>query len=205
MGDRHSLLSGQPFAQPLGDLVDGRQFPRLRLLPLLRPPLHLPLDVAIPLGEIAETDLIDVDRMKVCKHVEQVLTDVPAQVERQVRRPLGAVEDLPVDVAHHVERGARDRAVGAQAQRRRHGHPGAAHRRDDSMFPGHVVRGRQHLGQGRPAQHIARAIAVGDREGQVGAAAHDQRELIWPTGTGDVGVEPGSDSGGVDALHRATP
>ena len=81
MGDRHALLDREVVAQPSGDLVDGRQLAGLRLLPLLRPSLDLPLDVALALGEITEADLIDVDGVQIGEHIDEVLADSRPQVD----------------------------------------------------------------------------------------------------------------------------
>ena len=55
--DRDADLRRKLFGQTPTDLVDGREFAGLRLLPLRRPTAHLPLDVPLTLREVAETDL----------------------------------------------------------------------------------------------------------------------------------------------------
>ena len=64
-----------------------------------------------------------------------------------------------VDEAHHVERRAVDRLVGAQPERRRHGHTGRADGGDDAVLASHVVRGGQHVAERRAAQHERRPSA----------------------------------------------
>ena len=108
--------------QSSGDLVDCRQVAGLRLLPLAGPSLDLALDVPFPLGQIAESHLIDIDIVQIGKHVDEVLADRGPQLHRQVASTLGAVEHDTVDVAHHVERRTGDRAIGAQPEGVRHRH-----------------------------------------------------------------------------------
>ena len=67
-----------------------------------------------------------------------------------------AAGDDPVDEAHDVEGGAVDGIVGAQAQRRGHGHPGRAQGGDDPVLAAHVVGGRE---------HVARSVAAAARSG----------------------------------------
>ena len=193
VGDRHALLRGHALAQPPSDLVDRRQLAGLRVLPLRRPPLQLALDVALALGEVAEPDLVDVDGVQVGEHVDEVLAQPRPQLERQLgRRVLGAVEHDAVDEAHHVERRAVDRLVGAQPERRRHRHGGRADGGDDPVLAGHVVGRGQHMAERWAAQHEPCAVGIGDRERQVRPTAGDQRELerrqrhrrCWPRASG---------------------
>ena len=95
----------------------------LRLLELAVPPLELTLHVALPPGEVAEPHGVDVDRMEVDEHVDQVVGDDRAlrfvEPGRDVRR---RPQDRTVDEVHHVERRAVDCFVGAQTERVRHRH-----------------------------------------------------------------------------------
>ena len=91
VGDRHAVLLGQALAQAAGHLVDGGQLTGLRLLPLRAPPLHLALDVALALGQVAEADLVDVDRVQIGEHVDEVLAGGDAQLGRQRARPSRAL------------------------------------------------------------------------------------------------------------------
>ena len=201
MDDRDALLHGDVVAQPPGDLVDGGELAGLRLLPLRRPSLDLAFDVTLALGEIAETDLVDVGGVQVGEHIDQVLGEAWTQRHRQLGGALGPIEHDPVDEAHHVERRADDIDVGAQAEHRRHRNVGAPDGRDDAVFAGHVVSGRQHVAERRATQDESSAGGVGDRVGEVRATAGDQREIERRRGTLDVRLEPGTDSIGVDALH----
>ncbi len=205
VGDRHALLHGEAVAQPAGDLVDGPELAGLGLLPLRRPPLDLPLDVTVALGEIAEPDLVDVDGMKVGQHIDEMLADPRAQRERQFSGPLGTVEHDAVDKPHHVEGRAVDAIVGAQPEGRRHRHVGAPNRRDDAMLAGHVVSRGQHAAQWWAPQHVAMSVGIGDRVGEVGTTAGDQRESERTSGVGNVRLEPLTDPIDIDARHKATP
>ena len=81
-----------------------------------------------------------------------------------VRRPLHPL--------HHVERGAEHVGVLAQGVRRGHRDVGRQERRHHPVLAGHVVRGRQHVTERRPA-HDPPVLAVGDLVGEVGLAAGD--------------------------------
>ena len=84
VGDDRALLHGQPLAEALGDLVDGRQLAGLGVRPLRAPALDLALDVALAAGEVAEPDRVDVDGMEVGEDVDEVLARLLAQ--RRVER-----------------------------------------------------------------------------------------------------------------------
>ena len=198
VGDDHAVL--------FGICSRSRRRPRrwpaargLRVLPLRRPPLHLALDVAVALGEVAEADRVDVDGVQIGEHVDEVLARRTAKLDRQLLRLLDAVEHDAVDVAHHVERRTVDGLVGAQPERRRHRHVGLADGGDDPVLAGHVVRRGQHVTERRAAQHELRAVGAGDPEGQVGAAAGDELELERRDRTVDVLGEPVGDSLPIDA------
>ncbi len=86
----------------------------------VRPAPHLPLDVPVALGEVAEADRVDVDRVQIGQHVDQMLARTASLLDAHGCCPVGAVEHDAVDVAHHVERRAVDVDVGAHAHRPRH-------------------------------------------------------------------------------------
>jgi hypothetical protein len=100
--------------------------------------------------------------VQIGKHVEEVLAQALSLRRRDQVGALRAVEHDTVDEAHHVEGRAVDLDVGAQAERRRNRHGCEAYRGDDAMLAGHVVCGRQHLGQRRTAQHHATPVGVVD-------------------------------------------
>jgi hypothetical protein len=200
--DRHTALLRDARPERGGDLVDRRQLAGLRVLPLRRPALHLALDVALALREVAESDRVDVDRVQVGQHVDEVLGGGPAQLDGQLGGLLGTVEHLALDEAHHVERRAVDGLVGAQPERRGHGHAGAADRGDHAVLAGHVVGGGEHVAERRPTQHEAGAVGAGDHEREVRASARDQVEPERCDGTVDVLDEPPGDRLTVDAARR---
>ena len=71
---------------------------------------------------------VDIDRVQIGKHVEQVLADLGPQVERKGSGPLGTVEHDSVDEAHDIERRTVHRRIDAQSQRLRYRHYGSADR-----------------------------------------------------------------------------
>ncbi len=124
VSDRHALLIGEPLGQAPCHLLDRRQFPRLRALPLGAPAFHLPLDVPLTLRQIAEADGVDVDVVEVGEHVDQIETCRPTVVDREQSSLVGAVEHHAVDEPHHVERRAVHLVVGAESECRRDGNVG---------------------------------------------------------------------------------
>ena len=145
-------------------------------LPLRRPALQLPLDVAGPLGQVAEPDGIDVDEVELGQHVDEVEGHVSTHGRGQGGALVRAVEHDAIHVAHDVEGGAVDVGVGAEGEGGRDGHRGADERRDDAVLAGHVVGRGEDVAEGRPPEHDAPTGRIGDRVGEVGAAAGDQRE-----------------------------
>ena len=134
-----------------------------------------------------------------------MLAGLHSQGHRHRRRAVGAVEHDAVDIAHHVERSAVDGLVDAHAQRRRHGHVGAADGGDDAVLTRHVVGGGQHMPQRRAAQHETSAIGADDLEREVRATTGDQLERERRHRTRDVGCQPLADRFDVDALHERKP
>ena len=97
---------------------------------------------------------------------------------------------VAVDLLHHVEGRVVHALVVAERERARHRHVGSGERGEHGVLAGHVVRGRQHVAERRPAQHpLVRVVA--DGVGEVRAAARDQRRVQRPTGRAvDVRGEP---------------
>ena len=139
---------------------------------------ELALDVAVPPGQVAQADGVDVDGVEVGEHVDEVLAGRPTQRSTGSSVGLlGAVEDDTVDVAHDVERRAVD-ATG-RCTARACGAPGTSvwpTARDDAVLAGHVVGRLEHVAERRPTQHDLGAVGVGDRVRQVRATAADQLE-----------------------------
>ena len=182
------------------------QLAGLRVLPLGRPSLHLTFDVAGALGEVAEAGRVDVDGVQIGQHVDEVLARLPAQLDRQLLGLLDAVEHHAVDEAHHVERRTVHLDVGAQPQRRRHGHAGATDGGDDPVLAGHVVGGGQHMTHRWATQHETCAVGAGDHEREVRPATGDELEVERSDGAIDVVAQPGGntltvDAGGVTATQ----
>ena len=199
--DRHALLHRHAVTQQPRDLVDGGKFTGLRVLPLRAPPFHLSLDVALALGEVTETDGVDVDGMEVGQHVDEVMAGAHLRCGRQQMGLLRSIEHHTVDETHHVEGCSDHRLVGAQSERGRHRHTGGAHGGDDAVFARHVVRRGEHMPQRRTTQHETGAVGTGDPEREVRSPSGDEVERERRHGTINVGLQPRGDPFDVDALH----
>ena len=88
VGHHDSLLYRHSRGEASGHLVDGRELAGLGVGPLRRPSLELSLDVAVASGEITEADLVDVERVQVGQHVDQVLARRLTELEREQFRLL---------------------------------------------------------------------------------------------------------------------
>ena len=153
----------------------------VRRLELAVPPLELPGDVALVLAEVAETDGVDVDGVDAGEHVgDRLAGPAPAGLVEEGLGGLLVAQHEAVDERHDVERGAVDRFVGAQAERRGHRDVGGRQRRDDPVLAAHVVGGGEHVAERRPPQHEVVAGGAGDAEGEVGVAAGDELERQRP-------------------------
>ena len=190
MGNRRGPLLRDVVAQTSGNHVDGGNLARLGTLPLRRPPPHLTFDVAISFGEVAETDFVDIDGVKIGEHVDEMFGGGSAELDRHQIGPLDAVEHDPVDERHHVERCIVHRRVGAQPERCRYRHTGAPNGGDDPVLAGHVVGGCQHVAERRTTEHEHGAVSAGDPEREVGAAPGDQVEAERGHSTDDVVDQP---------------
>ena len=152
--DSRWRVGGLVLEEPLVHPVHPWHLAGLRALPLLAPALQLAPDVAGPLGQVAEPDVVGVDGVKRDDHVDQRFTrPAPGGVVTERVGVFDRVQHGPGDVAHHVEGGLVDRRVGAHPDHPRHGHTGVAQRVHDPVLAGDVVGGRQHVADRRSPQH----------------------------------------------------
>ena len=131
------------------------------------------------------------------------MIDSPAArrcVDRQRLRGWHVANHGAVDELHHVERRPVHVVVGAQPRDGCDRYVGGAQRREDLVLTGHVVRGGEHVAEGRTAQHPPASVRVGDVEGEVGVTAGDERERKRRDRGRYVLAEPGRDLLAVDAL-----
>ena len=152
-----------------------------------RPALELALDVALVPAQVAEADRVGVDGVQRGQRVGHVVAD--GAPRRLVERRLGlgrVAQDVALDELHDVEGPLVDRLVGAQADGRGTGMPAGPSAVHEPVLAGHVVRGGQHVVQRRAAQGPGPPGGVLDPEGEVGAAAGDQRERERRADLGDV-------------------
>jgi hypothetical protein len=197
------VLFGDRSGEPGCNLVDGGQLTSLGTLPLRAPPLHLTFDVPVTPRQVAQTDLVDIDRVQVGQHVDEVLAGRPAQRRRQQLGFVRSVEHHPVHERHHVERGTVHVRVLAERKRAGHRHSGSADRRDDAVLAGHIVGRGQHVAERRPPHHDLTAGGIGHPEREVGAATGDEREVERRAQPVHVRDEPCRHPFDVDAAHQA--
>ena len=186
--DDHPLLFGDPGRQQLVDPVDhgrARLAVQRRLGELAVPPFELAGDVAVPAGEVAQADGVDVHGMEPGQGVDERRSGSgPRRLGQQRGGPLVA-DDVPLDEGHDVERRTVHRFVGAQPQGPRHRHPGVAQGADHRVLALHVVGGGQHVADRWSPEGIGTAAGVGDPVGQVGPPTGDQFEGERWLGAGD--------------------
>ena len=206
-------LGGEVGRQAAVDLVEGGQGAGPGLVELALPAGQLAFQVAVVAAELAEADLVGVDPVEGDQGVHQRVGRPGPRRLVQAGGHGGLVAgDDAVDVGHHVEGGAGDGRVLAEAEGGRHRHRGAGQGGDDPVLAAHVVGRGQHPVQGRAAQHPARPGRVGDPVGEVGTAPGDladgQRRphpgRRWP-GTRPVtpaGSIPGVTPDPLPGLHR---
>ncbi len=123
MGDGGGRRGRHALKQGVSDLVDERDFPRLRLLPLAGPALDLPLDVTAALGQIAEPNRVDVDPVEGDQGVDQLMAHLGPVLDRNRPTDIGIPHDHAIEKVHDVEISPVDRFVLAQIY-----HPGDRNR-----------------------------------------------------------------------------
>ena len=125
MDQRRRPLLGDPRREAVVDAVDAGQLARLRLLPLALPAAQLAGDVVLLAAELAEPDRVGVDGVDLGQGVGDAHADRPPIVLVGEDLGLGeAAQDRALDELHHVEGGAGDALVLAEADQRRHRHGG---------------------------------------------------------------------------------
>ena len=185
------------------DLVDERQLAGPRTLPLALPAVQLAGDVVLLLAELGEADRVGVDVVDRHQGVDDAVADGVALVLLEVGLDLGAVaQDRAGDELHHVEGGAVDLVVVAEARHRRHRDRGLGEGGDDEPLAAHVVRGAEPLAERRAPQGPAVAGRVTDAVGQVRAPAGDALVGERRGRSVDVLLEPRLERRGVDPLRR---
>ena len=128
--------------------VDGRHVARLGGFELRVPPLELAGHELVAPRQVAEADRVDVDRVERHERIDQRFAAVGSRGAVELGDGSGVVvEHDPLDVRHHVERGADDVDVVAVRERVGDGHRGRTERGDDAVLAAHVVRGGQHAVQ----------------------------------------------------------
>ena len=192
-------LGGEVGLQAAVHLVEGGQGAGPGLVELALPAGELAFQVAMVAAELAEADLVGVDPVEGDQGVHQrVGRPGPGRLVQAGGHGGLVAGDDAVHVGHHVEGGAGDGRVLAEAEGGRHRHRGAGQGGDDPVLAAHVVGRGQHPVQGRAAQHPARPGRVGDPVGEVGTAPGDLADGQRRPHPADVGLEPGRDPGRVD-------
>ncbi len=175
--DRRSALRRQRPDELVSQGVERRQLSALRALPLLRPAAQLTFHEAGRAPEVGEPDFLRNDCVEPRERLDQRATDRLALLRGAAvaGRKLVAA-DVAEDPLHHVEARS-EHAVGfAEVQDPGHRNRGRLERRLDAILPHHVVGGRKHVTQRRPAKHHLAGIRR-DAVGEIGLPAGDQRDL----------------------------
>jgi hypothetical protein len=168
-------------------LLDARHLAAAGRVQLLLPAAYLALVEALRPAEVGQADRGRVERVQVGECVHQ--TQHQRMHGRWTERlQLGDIAvDRAVDILHQVEGSADDVRVGAEQHRLGSGEASLGQRVEDLVLAGHIVRGRQHVAERRPAQHPT-VRAVGDRVREVGPPARQDRRLQIGAGA-EVGTE----------------
>ena len=83
--DARRALLRSPRRELVVQLVDDRQLPGLGRVPLRVPPLELARDVPLFARDVADADVVGVDRMHVGEHVDEGLSRRPPLLARVAR------------------------------------------------------------------------------------------------------------------------
>ncbi len=171
---------GQPGGQPLHQLLVSGQFSGIGQFPLPLPAAELPGQVARWTAEVAESDGLDVHAMDTGHRLSQEVRELASLFLREHGAILGGPQHEAVDEPHEIERRPDDVGIGAAGQRDRHRNGGSGQRGQHPVFAIHVVRSRQHVPEGRAAEHDLPAIEV-EPVGEVGPAAGDELHSLQLT------------------------
>ena len=156
---------GDPCREPGGDLFDVRQVPRLVDLPELRESPHLSLEVAARPRKGRELGQRDVGSVDLGERVDEVEAESVSRAELLEAGRKRLRDDVPVEVAHDVERHAEHGLVVADGDDLGQAlEPGGADRILQAGLPDHVVgRGRERRAWGTAQHEAARCLVRGER------------------------------------------
>ncbi|CAB4709100.1 unannotated protein [freshwater metagenome] len=174
----------------------------LAVRPLRRPALQLSLDVAVPTGEIPETNLVNIRCVQLSEHIDEVERCCPTGLESHHRGLLCGVEDRALDEGHHVERRPIHLDIGAEPQCPRNRHRRLSDGGDETMLASHVVSGCEHVAERRASEHELRSPGVRAPVGDVRAPTRNQLEGVRTGQALDMLVEPGSDLRFIDSQYH---
>ena len=175
----------------------------------------------VALGEAAETDLVDVDRVDLAEHLDEGLRAAGIGRGRRVSQHRRVVRHDALDPFHDIERRADDVGVFAQPERSRHRHWGVSQGAVDGVLTTHVVGGGEEVadrwpphdqpapGQRDPEREVRRSARHHlDREVTVGEAVEAREQprtqTVALTGVKHVGHRP-SNLGSRFSRKAATP
>jgi hypothetical protein len=167
----------------------------------LRPAADLAGEIVARLAEVAEADGLRVDAVEPGERVAHGVEMGPARVAGDIGE--GAVPDDPaLDAVHHVEPGADDGLVGAQAPRPRNREAGGMERGDDPVFAVDRVGGFEQLPGRFAAEHIGPA---GGHQlvGGIRLAAPELADLERAFEPLDIGFHPGGEGSLVEPVGLA--
>src|SRR5439155_8872947 len=141
----------QRLRQALGQLLRAGQVARPGGGQLLAPAADLPVQEAFRAAEVTEADVVGYHGVQRGERVgERRAESLTGGLGQGPQGGRGAV-DHAVARCHEIERCADDGLVAAVGERVRHGYRGRRERGQHGVLAQHVVRGREHVPERRPA------------------------------------------------------
>ena len=189
---------GDVLRQPLDQVFHGFDALGFRRAILPGPAADLPLDVASLLAVISKPDFPIVHGMQRRHHAIEFV-EMCGALDHAHSRQRRVPDDASRHVVHHVERGADDGIVLAEAIGPRHGNIGSTQGGDHPVFTIDSVRRGQQLARRLPAQDIALAPGL-EHERGIGLAALELFGLQRPRKSLHVLAEVAFQFGHVEAM-----
>ena len=188
--------------QPCDDVLEIRHVGGARIAVAPRPALHLPLDIAFRVAEIAEAEGAVIERVQAAVSVDEPLAQQADAFRRQVEAGRRfATQNQAVEPLHHIEGRAQHRGVVAIGQRPRHGES-AVKGVEQHPLAVHVVAALGLLATRRAAEHHF-SFTHAQQIGQVGVAGRELQDFQPALQARDGFLEVGFQAGEVEFLAGA--
>ena len=160
------LLLGHRCREPFSQLVDRRQIPRARLLPLAMPALQLSRGVGPVAREGYQSGGLQIHGVDAREGFDEREANRATACGGQRPRRRLVVEHKSLHVLHRQHRYVAELALG-EADETRYGHGRRLKRGEDPALACDIVRGGQQMPQRRASQYVAAAVGICHEEGQV--------------------------------------